>query len=157
MLCVLQLVTYSLIFFSAKNVIVVLLLVYKIIILLSKRFCPQRHVDYINNDYKNGQIQVTNGENGLNQFTVGKNVDGFVVDASIGTDLELIVNAPAAHAKNKDTKIQIMNCAFEDDTGCETNDGCDTCEESGSPARAPDDELRKEELFLNVANTDSKM
>jgi hypothetical protein len=38
-----QVVTYSLVFFTAKNMLVILLLLYKILLLLNKLCCPRRH------------------------------------------------------------------------------------------------------------------
>ena len=63
-----EVVTYSLVFFTAKNVLVLLLLVYKIFLLLGKICCPKRQPDH-EDDHEN-----------VDQKGPGYDVDDYDVD-----------------------------------------------------------------------------
>nr|KAG5687471.1 hypothetical protein BaRGS_030476 [Batillaria attramentaria] len=104
-----DLITYSLVFFTAKNTLVILLLLYKITILLSKRFCPARRED---------EEHVLGGEKDRKTRTMDKKKDarlnGGFGDMDV-YDLELVIDGPATEAKKKDKdKDQFVETVSED-------------------------------------------
>lgn len=118
----LQLMTYSLLFFTAKNVIVILLLIYKSIILLSKRFCPNSH------DSRNENVLHSQSDNTIDDSTNVISTDG---EAPFVTDLEMTITGIAALAKNTDktrgianngNTNGIVNSTFESDLTANGND-----------------------------------
>nr|KAG5703837.1 hypothetical protein BaRGS_031471 [Batillaria attramentaria] len=104
-----DLITYSLVFFTAKNTLVILLLLYKITILLSKRFCPARLDEF---------EHVLGGEKDRKTRTTDKKKDarlnGAFGDMDV-YDLQLVIDGPATEAKKKDKdKDQFVETVSED-------------------------------------------
>ncbi|KAK7465100.1 hypothetical protein BaRGS_00037721 [Batillaria attramentaria] len=103
-----DLITYSLVFFTAKNTLVILLLLYKITILLSKRFCPARLDEF---------EHVLGGEKDRKTRTTDKKdarLNGAFGDMDV-YDLQLVIDGPATEAKKKDKdKDQFVETVSED-------------------------------------------
>ncbi|KAK7465102.1 hypothetical protein BaRGS_00037723 [Batillaria attramentaria] len=104
-----ELINHSIVFFTAKNTLVILLLLYKITILLSKRFCPARHDEF---------KHVLGGEKDRKTRTTDKKKDarlnGGFGDMDVH-DLQLVIDGPATEAKKKDKdKDQFVETVSED-------------------------------------------
>lgn len=99
-----NLITYSLVFFTAKNVLVILLLLYKITILLFKRFCPKQDDDDDDKLEKTGvedEWENAEKERVWEREKRRRQNSGASQRSLVMTDLQMTIEGPAKEAKKK--------------------------------------------------------